>query len=84
MKNRRKCVFMPDDGIKAAWDFLIGICLLTWCFLIPLNLAIGPNSSAEADKSNFKSIGKFEIAIDIIFCIDICFCFMTASYDKFG
>ena len=64
---------MPGDGLKACWDFFTGFCLSSWCFIIPLNLAIGNH---EDTKEN--NLDKFEIMIDMVFWIDLFLCFMTA------
>jgi hypothetical protein len=63
--------------LKAFFDGAVGFCLLSWCFLIPLYLALGE----DMYPTFFHS---YNIVIDAIFWTDILLTFRTAYIGNDG
>jgi hypothetical protein len=74
-KNKKKCIFYPEERAKQIWDTIISLLLLTTCIYTPVMIAFNMSSSVD-DRDWLSSF------IDIMFLIDMIFTFFTANYNK--
>lgn len=75
-KERKECLFYPDDRAKVFfWDTFVSIILMATLFLTPFQLAF----SDEMDEVDW--FVALQATIDIFFFIDIFVCFNTAIAD---
>lgn len=68
-KNRKPCMFYPEDGFMQTWRFFITILLFFVCFYTPWEIAFFANTS------------KFSVFVDCMFLLDMIFTFNYAFED---
>lgn len=84
--SSERYLIFPDDPLKIAWDFLIGICLVYTCFVLPYTISfIEPGDTFDKYYFIFLKSSEDQIigrVIDGLFMIDILSIFITAYIDN--
>jgi hypothetical protein len=78
-KNKKFCLFYPEDNLKTNWDLFITIVLIFTCIETPWRISF-VESSNEEDLYNELSLAS--IIVDTLFFIDILIIFNCAYYDE--
>lgn len=73
---RVKCLFYPEMQFKVYWDLWLTIALIVSCITTPIDIAF---SNHDKDWSPHYIVN---LTLDIIFLIDIFFCFFSAYEDE--
>jgi hypothetical protein len=69
----------PDSFLKQSWDMLIILLLLFTTFAVPYLLAFGTEIDPHAPLDTFQI---WDLALDVLFCIDIVLSFCTSFLRK--
>lgn len=78
-KHKKAFLIYPENKVKAKWDVFMTIVLIISCMTTPLVLAFTPKSGSTGEL-NWLIINS---VIDILFFVDICVTFNTATYDGY-
>jgi len=65
--------FNPESFWKQSWDFMVMMFLFYTCFSVPYLLAF-----ATEDSDVMAPFNIFDLTLDVVFCLDVCFSFLTA------
>ena len=74
--TKAKCIILPGNRIKTAWDFVIVLLLIYTAFFVPFRVCFEDESS----ESQFI----FDCFMDLCFFIDIILTFFTATQENSG
>lgn len=72
--EKSKYMFFPDTTARTFWDMITFVSIIYQCMLLPFRIAFNPTFPA--------TISNIDIAIDILFIIDIFLNFNTGIYDR--
>lgn len=73
--NRTRCIILPSNKLKKAWDFYVMLLLVYVALVIPYRVCFNIE-----DKSTFGIV--FDLWFDASFAIDIIMTFFSAYYSK--
>lgn len=69
---KSKYMFFPDNSLKVLWDFLIFMCILYQCIMLPFRISFNTTVPLW--------LTKIEIVIDVLFIFDVLLNFNTGIY----
>lgn len=74
-ENRKWFLFYPEDKFKSRWDSLMTFCLIFTCMSTPLYISFQENAETMTPWE------WINLAVDILFVIDIIVVFLSAFYN---
>ena len=79
---RKAGLFYPDQKLITIWLIITGLALIIACFMTPFGLAFDWLDTHEGHQIFFfnDSWNTLDSIIDIIFMLEIIFCFNTSYY----